>query len=149
MIDPSSFNTHNPDCEYVPAVYTVLERGKLTDEQLMMCQPYIIGFSFGNKRWGGYAVSKLKPVTWGEDAFRSLVLEPRRKKLIHSLVKQHSINEDKYDDFVEGKGKGLVILLSGKPGCGKTLTAEAVAEVTKKPLYMISAGELGTSKSLS
>jgi SpoVK/Ycf46/Vps4 family AAA+-type ATPase len=34
--------------------------------------------------------------------------------------------------------------LSGNPGCGKTLTAEAVSEVTKRPLYPVSAGELGT-----
>lgn len=34
-------------------------------------------------------------------------------------------------------------LLVGTPGCGKTLTAEAVAEVARKPLYCISAGELG------
>jgi SpoVK/Ycf46/Vps4 family AAA+-type ATPase len=67
-------------------------------------------------------------VHWGQEAFNSLVLEPRRKTLIHSLVKQHSVNADKYDDFVEGKGKGLAILLSGKPGCGKTLTAEAVGK---------------------
>lgn len=145
MIDASSFNTHNPDCEFVAPVYRVLERDKLTPDQLLICPPYALGFGFGNKRWGGYAVSHLKPVHWGEEAFSSLVLESRRKTLIHSLVKQHSINTDDYDDFVEGKGKGLVILLSGKPGCGKTLTAEAVAEVTRKPLYMVSAGELGTS----
>lgn len=47
--------------------------------------------------------------------------------------------------MVQGKGKGLIGLLSGGPGCGKTLTAEAVAEVTMRPLYMVSAGELGTA----
>lgn len=36
-------------------------------------------------------------------------------------------------------------LLNGNPGVGKTLTAEVIAEVTKRPLYMLSAGELGTS----
>lgn len=145
IIDASSFNTHNSDCEYVANVHRVLDRDKLTDDQLLICPPYALGFSFGNKRWGGYPISHLKAVRWGKEAFNSLVLESRRKMLIHSLVKQHSINADKYDDFVEGKGKGLVILLSGRPGCGKTLTAEAVAEVTRKPLYMVSAGELGTS----
>ena len=33
--------------------------------------------------------------------------------------------------------------MTGPPGVGKTLTAEAVAEVTKRPLYTISSGELG------
>jgi SpoVK/Ycf46/Vps4 family AAA+-type ATPase len=93
---------------------------------------------------GGFAVSKLEPIAWGTESFHSLVMEPKRKKLVHSLVKQHTIGADAYDDLVMGKGRGLVILLSGNPGCGKTLTAEAVAEITQKPLYMISAGELGT-----
>lgn len=30
-------------------------------------------------------------------------------------------------------------------GCGKTLTAEAVAELLKKPLYVVTAGDLGTT----
>lgn len=32
---------------------------------------------------------------------------------------------------------------SGPPGCGKTLTAEAIAELLKKPLYIVTAGDLG------
>lgn len=48
------------------------------------------------------------------------------------------------DNIVSGKGRGLIGLLAGRPGCGKTLTAEAVAEVTHRPLYTISDGELGT-----
>lgn len=74
-----------------------------------------------------------------------MVIGAKQKTLIHSLVKQHSSKGTGYDDVVEGKGKGLIGLLSGGPGCGKTLTAEAVAEVTTRPLYMVSAGELGTA----
>lgn len=34
----------------------------------------------------------------------------------------------RFDDFVQGKGQGLVINLFGNPGVGKTLTAEAMSE---------------------
>ena len=44
-----------------------------------------------------------------------------------------------------GKGRGLVAVLHGPPGTGKTLTAEGIAELLKCPLYMVSAGELGTN----
>lgn len=36
-----------------------------------------------------------------------------------------------------------MILLVGTPGTGKTLTAEAVADNTRRPLYILSTGELG------
>ena len=42
-----------------------------------------------------------------------------------------------------GKGKGLIGLFCGRPGCGKTLTAEAVADLYQVPLYVVTAGELG------
>jgi len=45
---------------------------------------------------------------------------------------------------IRGKGKGLVSVLHGPPGCGKTLTAESISELLKCPLYAVSAGELGT-----
>lgn len=67
-------------------------------------------------------------------------------------------------DVVEGKGNGLVMAFHGAPGTGKvrrplclllnvltnrvalqTLTAEAVAEHLRRPLYVVSAGELGTT----
>lgn len=34
-------------------------------------------------------------------------------------------------------------MLHGRPGVGKTLTAEAVSELLEAPLYSVTAGELG------
>lgn len=53
------------------------------------------------------------------DAFKQLVLDPEQKNLIKSLVSRHGESEDGEDnsqqveDIVEGKGKGVVILLHG------------------------------------
>ncbi|KAL8849320.1 MAG: hypothetical protein Q9221_005671 [Calogaya cf. arnoldii] len=44
-------------------------------------------------------------------------------------------------------GRGMIMLLSGPPGVGKTLTAESVAENMRAPLYMMSAGDLGLDSS--
>lgn len=43
---------------------------------------------------------------------------------------------------------GGLISLHGRPGTGKTLTAEAVSEMLKVPLYAIGAGELGVTASV-
>lgn len=54
-----------------------------------------------------------------------------------------SLNQDTF----RNKGRGLVILLHGVPGVGKTSTAEAVAHAKKKPLFTITCGDLGFSPS--
>jgi len=91
-------------------------------------------------------MSRLREVIWNGDAFHVLVLREKQKALIHGLVRQHASQSGSgFDDIIKGKGRGLIGLLAGTPGCGKTLTAEAVAEVTRRPLYEVSAGELGTT----
>ena len=40
---------------------------------------------------------------------------------------------------------GIIFLLHGPAGVGKTLTAEAIAEVLHRPLYRVSMGELGVT----
>ncbi|KAL9582655.1 MAG: hypothetical protein Q9212_003177 [Teloschistes hypoglaucus] len=52
-------------------------------------------------------------------------------------------SDDMINDFVEGKGQGMITLLHGPPGVGKTLTVEGLSEYLERPLYAISAGDLG------
>ncbi len=47
------------------------------------------------------------------------------------------------EDIMKEKGKGLVILLHGPPGVGKTLTAESVAQLAGKPLFSVSPADIG------
>ncbi|KAL8365017.1 hypothetical protein RB595_004026 [Gaeumannomyces hyphopodioides] len=47
-------------------------------------------------------------------------------------------------DFVEGKGNGLIFLLHGSPGVGKTYTAECIADYTKRPLMVLTSSDIGT-----
>lgn len=49
--------------------------------------------------------------------------------------------EARQDDLVRGKGEGLIILLHGVPGVGKTSTAECVAEYTGRPLFALTCGK--------
>jgi SpoVK/Ycf46/Vps4 family AAA+-type ATPase len=53
--------------------------------------------------------------------------------------------EKLFGDVIRGKHGGIVILASGNPGVGKTLTAEIYAEIARRPLYVLEFGELGTT----
>ena len=116
-------------------------QGVLAEEDLWRTFPFLHGFSFTAKRWGRLTVSGLQPIQFRKDAFDKLVMDPSRKDAIRSLV-EHA--EGSFADIIDGKGGGLIFLLHGSPGLGKTLTAEAVAELLERPLYAIGVGELGT-----
>ena len=149
MVDPVAYRQQNPNSNILqPWVPVTISPERLKDDDLLMCSHWLLGFSFVKKTWAAFAISKMSDVIWNEGAFQKLVINPKRRDLIHSLVKSHQNDGETFDDFVQDKGKGLVGLLSGNPGVGKTLTAEVVSEVTKRPLYMVTAGELGTDVSL-
>lgn len=46
-------------------------------------------------------------------------------------------------DYIEDKGKGLVVLLHGKPGVTKTYTAECMAHSLQRPLLSITCADIG------
>lgn len=116
-----------------------------TDEEYLIASPVVLGFAFAEKLWLEFTVSGVKDIVWNEGAYESLVLEDNTKEIVKALVESHKYHPaESIDDVIQGKGKGLVAVLHGPPGTGKTLTAEGISELLKCPLYMVSAGELGT-----
>lgn len=100
----------------------------LTDEELMLCVPTVYGYGLKAKRWLSFDVEKVGPVKFNDTAFQSLVLPADQKELTLAFAESQVENKESFDDVIEGKGKGIIMLLSGGPDIGKTLTAEAVAE---------------------
>ncbi|EEP81400.1 conserved hypothetical protein [Uncinocarpus reesii 1704] len=116
-----------------------------TEEELLIASPVVLGFAFSEKLWLEFTVSGIREIEWNSGAFDSLVLPGNQKSIVKALVESHTFHAaENIDDVIQGKGKGLVAVLHGPPGTGKTLTAEGIAELLKRPLYMVSAGELGT-----
>jgi DNA replication protein DnaC len=102
-------------------------------------------------------------ICFQEQAFEQLVLAEDKKELIRAVARnagggtkwdddsvtdfEDDDDDDDDDDIaldvVANKGGASIFLLHGPPGCGKTLTAEAISELLKKPLYIVTAGDLG------
>jgi len=115
----------------------------LTEDQLLLTVPWVKGFVLKEKKWYSLAVNYIKPIIWN-DSFSNLVLPHQEKDLLLAFAQSKiKSSEIFFDDFVDGKGRGIIILLSGSPGVGKTLTAESIAEKMQVPLYTLSAGEIG------
>ncbi|KAI9859112.1 MAG: hypothetical protein M1813_007068 [Trichoglossum hirsutum] len=160
MIDASEFKQVNPNYsssrissradlfEELFSYHSVKTDSKspneIREEDLLLRSPTVLGFSFNNKLWFEFAVTHIKGIVWDPSLFECLVFLDRPKNIIRVLVESQRIRADKpFDDFVKRKGQGLIILLHGPAGIGKTLTAEGISEFLKRPLYAVSAGDLG------
>ncbi|PLB44558.1 P-loop containing nucleoside triphosphate hydrolase protein [Aspergillus steynii IBT 23096] len=129
----SYLSKHEHDQEFPP------------DEEFQILLPATIpAFGFHDKKWISVSVEGIRDIKWNAEAFNHLVLKHTKKELIKALVAKHTAAGDT-NDVIEGKGNGLILLLHGGPGTGKTLTAESVAELTERPLYRVTCGDIGTN----
>jgi hypothetical protein len=118
---------HMPKPEYIPDSKVIRpelnEHLQMSDDELLICTRKVPGFTLTAKMWGLFNISNVRPVEYNKDAFSSLILPENLKKTLCSLVKLQESNPLPFDDLIEGKGKGLILLLHGPPGVGKTFTA--------------------------
>lgn len=100
-----------------------------------------MGYSLSRKNWCQFFVDNTSDVEWKQDVWKQLVLDLDKREVLEALVSSHQFPSNARDQ-PEQKGKGLVILLHGSPGSGKTLTAETAAEGSRRALISASLGEL-------
>jgi hypothetical protein len=144
IVDELGYRKENSDSMARITGLGVEDGVSFTKEQLLITWPYLHAFSLQGNRWARFLVSRLRDVRWADEAWGSLIMQNSKKANLLGVLKSHSqCSADSLVDLIDGKGRGHLIVLHGSPGCGKTLTAEAVSERLKVPLYTVSSGDLG------
>lgn len=139
-IQPYSFSLdHEPS----------FDEPEATAELYLLCSATVPVFGLNDNRWYEVAMDDLTNPKWQDDAWNDLVMpsgEEDTKEFLLDLAKMHSEpvaagrkptsmgdidgqtptlkrRPTRIADVVEKKGAGLVILMYGPSGVGKTLTA--------------------------
>ena len=134
----------------------------LSDDYVMLLPFRVYGYAMLNRKWFPFNVNLVNDITPDQvlttaAGYEDLVLPEGHKRLLQAIVKnqvrepmqqssEREENPNKFQmDVVKGKGTGLIILLHGAPGVGKTSTAECVAAQLKRPLLSITCGDISTN----
>lgn len=136
------------------------DKQRFTSQDIALLPERLCVYSLRQRRFVNADIANLKQLPTVLNPFNDLKISDRDKLLIESIVQDHFDKkkvqrniegrgmEALEQDFIRGKGKGLVILLHGAPGVGKTATAEAVAAAHQKPLFPITCGDLGVEPTM-
>ena len=125
-----------------------------TADEYMVMTYRVFAFVLRSRKWAKLDLTFLRYENtdargFALSAFDQLALPDGHRDMVESLVTQHfrdrQSSSNEQTDLVKGKGKGLILLLHGAPGVGKTTTAEGVAEKFQKPLFQIMCGDLGNT----
>ena len=142
--------------------YRIILDPSLSDDYVMLLPYRVYGYAMLNRKWFPLNINRVNDIAHDQGrttaaGYEDLVLPEGHKKLLQAIVKNQvrdpkrtsSEREKDPDEFqmdvVKGKGKGLIILLHGAPGVGKTSTAECVAAQLKRPLLPITCGDISTN----
>lgn len=106
-------------------------------------QPYVKVFDLSKHCFVIMHVANLTRYQYDAELINKLVLPEERKELVSMLVEGADVA---LDDIVKGKTGGIIVICTGLPGTGKTLTAEVFSEQVKRPLYCVQCSQLGTNE---
>ncbi|KAI0487789.1 P-loop containing nucleoside triphosphate hydrolase protein [Xylaria cf. heliscus] len=130
----------------------VEKRDTLTAHQYFLCSFDIPAFVFKTQTWEHLHARGFSEPKFDESLVDHLVMEHQRKQMLKALVKCYTRcarngepleGEPWTADFIQGKGHGLIFLLHGRPGVGKTYTAECIAAFTRRPLMVLTSSDIG------
>ncbi len=110
-----------------------VQNAELLLDDVMLIPVLLYGFSLSDRQWCEHKeitipllhviikprtvqfdVNHVQEVTWNPESFRHLELADETKDLVKSLIHSHILRSAAFDDFVVGKGTGLILNLHGQ-----------------------------------
>lgn len=61
-----------------------------------------------------FNVEHIEDIHWNMEAFEHLDIDSNKKEIVKTLIESHTQKAAQFDDFVPGKGRGLIFALHGE-----------------------------------
>jgi len=138
----------NPDRVVIEPTLEISERDRQLSSRWMhhnvrvVRTPFIRCFDLDRKMYIHADIRDLTQYDYDKGAIRRLQLPEEMVTTLRAVFEASP--QELVGDLIRQKHGGVVIVASGNSGVGKTLTAEAYAEHSERPLYSLQIGELGT-----
>ena len=128
----------------IPALKRSIEEGTEDDTDIfhIPIHPWLYVFNLETHSHMWVAPHKVRTYVYDTGLVERLILPDPHKQLIRLLT---SNPDTLAADFVRGKSAGTIIMATGNPGLGKTMSAEAYSEGSKTILYKVQSDQLGLS----
>jgi hypothetical protein len=102
--------------------------------------PFVRAYDITEHKQVFVATYQIEKYEYTSDIKDNLVLPKPSIDLLDVLIDK---DVDLMDDIIAGKTGGIIVLGTGGPGLGKTLTAEVYSEIMERPLYVVQSSQLG------
>ncbi|KAK4442891.1 hypothetical protein QBC34DRAFT_223121 [Podospora aff. communis PSN243] len=125
---------------------TPLASFPLNEEDLALVPSRIYAYLVRYRVFMAVDVQHMQPIPLQPAALDTICMEDTAKKMLRLAVSSY-FRQGKDAAFSGSpvprrKRRGVVVMIQGSPGSGKTATVEAVAHAYNKPLFMLEAGDL-------
>ncbi|KAF3016552.1 hypothetical protein E8E14_012443 [Neopestalotiopsis sp. 37M] len=148
MTSQANENSTTPSAAIVARTFSDMN-DHFKDDDFLIMSYRVFGFVLRSRKWHQLDLADATPAETNSDGFDQLVLPTGHKDIVTSMITKHLRDKRSatsirtQTDIVRGKGRGVIMLLHGVPGVGKTSTAECLAGAFNRPLFQITSGDLG------
>ncbi|KAK6856329.1 hypothetical protein PG995_006516 [Apiospora arundinis] len=121
--------------DYVPDLES---KEALSNDQYLLFPSTIQAFVLSSQTWEQLHVGNLTVPKWNMALINTLVMDVRKKQRLTRFFEAHNRAKKSMILATRGKENGLVIVLHGQAGLGKTLTAESMTTYVREPMMSLS-----------
>ncbi|KXH29352.1 hypothetical protein CSIM01_01080 [Colletotrichum simmondsii] len=117
-------------------------RDPVTAAHKFITCPVVPGFTLPAKTWVSAHVGSIQDLV--QEEVPEAIVSGEKLKIIKALAERQLTAKPWSADYIKNKGEGVVILLHGPPGVGKTYTVESIAMRKRQPLISLTISDLRT-----